>query len=164
MKKYFFILLFIPVSSIGGIIMPGYFNLSTIGEINVIIGDNASGGCWTNLGEAKKYAEDKLTLAGAKLVDKERDINAIPISWGAAGFSINVNAVRDNQGWCIGYYSVEMSAYDSGREHLPPKQAKPGLMIYSRDVMYGSSQDNFNQQILDLINTSIKNWEAVELF
>lgn len=37
---------------------------SKIDSIAVYINDGAKDGCWTNLGEAKRYAEDKLELAG----------------------------------------------------------------------------------------------------
>ncbi|MDC0095791.1 hypothetical protein OAI58_05855 [Amylibacter sp.] len=33
-------------------------------KVNVLINDSASDGCWTNIGEVKRYAEDKLELAG----------------------------------------------------------------------------------------------------
>jgi hypothetical protein len=33
-------------------------------KVNVLIADSASDGCWTNIGEVKRYAEDKLELAG----------------------------------------------------------------------------------------------------
>ena len=37
-------------------------------KVVVVIYDEARGGCWTNIGEAKRYAEDKLMLKGAKVV------------------------------------------------------------------------------------------------
>jgi len=37
-------------------------------KVVVAIYDEARGGCWTNIGEAKSYAEDKLMLKGAKVV------------------------------------------------------------------------------------------------
>ena len=44
---------------------------NNVSLINVIIGDQANDGCWTNIGEVKRYAEDKLELAGFK-VSKEK--------------------------------------------------------------------------------------------
>ena len=38
-------------------------------KVVVAIYDEARGGCWTNIGEAKRYAEDKLMLKGAKIVN-----------------------------------------------------------------------------------------------
>jgi hypothetical protein len=37
---------------------------AAIGSMKVAIDDEAKGGCWTNLGEAKTYAEDKLRNLG----------------------------------------------------------------------------------------------------
>lgn len=37
-------------------------------KVVVAIYDEARGGCWTNIVEAKSYAEDKLMLKGAKVV------------------------------------------------------------------------------------------------
>ena len=37
---------------------------ANVSKINVGISDSASDGCWTNIGEVKRYAEDKLELAG----------------------------------------------------------------------------------------------------
>ena len=37
-------------------------------KVVVAIYDEARGGCWTNIGESKRYAEDKLMLKGAKIV------------------------------------------------------------------------------------------------
>ena len=38
-------------------------------KIAVGIYDEAKGGCWTNLGEVKRYAEDKLMLKGTYVID-----------------------------------------------------------------------------------------------
>ena len=40
-------------------------------QITVIIDDNAIDGCWTNIGEVKRYAEDKLELAGFKVLKEK---------------------------------------------------------------------------------------------
>lgn len=41
---------------------------ANVSQITVIIDDNATDGCWTNIGEVKRYAEDKLELAGFKVL------------------------------------------------------------------------------------------------
>jgi len=38
-----------------------------VSQINVEINDQANSGCWTNIGEVKRYTEDKLELAGFKV-------------------------------------------------------------------------------------------------
>ena len=40
-----------------------------VDHVAVSLSDNAQGGCWTNLGETKKYAEDKLSLKNYKIYD-----------------------------------------------------------------------------------------------
>jgi hypothetical protein len=40
------------------------FTPNNIMSVAVVINDNAIDGCWTNLGEVKRYAEDKLELSG----------------------------------------------------------------------------------------------------
>ena len=49
------------------------FKLSNVDEINVKIVDQADDGCWTNIGEVKRYAEDKLELAGHNVYRKRKD-------------------------------------------------------------------------------------------
>ena len=45
------------------------FRLSQIKGVHVFLWDNAKGACWTNLREVREYAEEKLRMKGAKLVD-----------------------------------------------------------------------------------------------
>ena len=40
---------------------------SNVSLITVNIDDQANDGCWTNIGEVKRYTEDKLELAGFKV-------------------------------------------------------------------------------------------------
>ena len=40
---------------------------ANVSLVSVVIYDNAGDGCWTNIGEVKRYAEDKLELAGFKV-------------------------------------------------------------------------------------------------
>jgi len=46
------------------------FTPSNVDSVAVSINDGADDGCWTNLVEAKRYAEDKLELAGFKVRSK----------------------------------------------------------------------------------------------
>ncbi|MDB4249357.1 hypothetical protein N9854_07040 [Amylibacter sp.] len=51
----------------------------SIKDQKVVVGiyDEATGGCWTNLGEVKRYAEDKLMLKGADVVNDMDDANLV---------------------------------------------------------------------------------------
>ena len=41
------------------------FDLKNVASIAVELVDNANGACWTNLKEAREYAEEKLRMRGA---------------------------------------------------------------------------------------------------
>lgn len=42
-------------------------------NVSVRLADDARNGCWTNLGEVKTYAEDKLTLKGFTVVPHDEN-------------------------------------------------------------------------------------------
>ena len=73
-------------------------NPSSLGGIEVEIIDDADDGCWTNLGEAKTYAADKLGILGYEVVQKW--------SSGDASFQIYVNSERDSDNVCYGNVNV----------------------------------------------------------
>jgi hypothetical protein len=50
-----------------------YKDLKNLKHIEVIIQDSAKNACWTNLTESRKYAEEKLRVAGATLFRPDRD-------------------------------------------------------------------------------------------
>ena len=51
------------------------FTPNNVKSIRVNINDGASDGCWTNLMEVKRYAEDKLELVGYRIWRK-RNLDA----------------------------------------------------------------------------------------
>ena len=76
---------------------------SKIDSIAVYINDGAKQGCWTNLGEAKRYAEDKLELAGFTV----RSSND---KWTPKGYALEIiiNSRRTNYSECYGYISLSL--------------------------------------------------------
>jgi hypothetical protein len=70
---------------------------STFGNINVSIVDAASSGCWTNLGEVKTYAEDKLRNLGYVVVDS-----------GNSSLGISVFSERSREGTCYGNIAIQI--------------------------------------------------------
>ncbi|MDA9948796.1 hypothetical protein N9C16_05280 [Paracoccaceae bacterium] len=46
---------------------PNNFELRKLTSITVVLQDNASGACWTNLKEVREYAEEKLRMKGVKI-------------------------------------------------------------------------------------------------
>ena len=60
-----FLFLFAQLQSVQAIIWDKRFSLKEdTNQIKVLIVDEATDGCWTNLLESKKYVEDKLQLLG----------------------------------------------------------------------------------------------------
>ena len=69
-------------------------NVNDITPVYIELMDNATGGCWTNLMEAKNYAAGQVDIAGGKLVETPQEAYSI--------FSINVIAERMDNGGCYG--------------------------------------------------------------
>ena len=66
------LLFFVQVNSVSAFNFDSDFILKRdTKKVAVLISDSATGGCWTNLIESKKYAEDKLTLSGVNVVDEK---------------------------------------------------------------------------------------------
>ena len=85
------------------------FNFSQISTVRVKINDRAEGACWTNLKEAREYAEEKFRINGVNLSKED------PI-WinSSYDFRINVNAARvypDGTGPCFGSTSIRLVTY-----------------------------------------------------
>ena len=76
-------------------------NPDRFGPVRVILEDAATDGCWTNLGEAKTYAEDQLKRLGYTVVTEEY----------LSRFSITVHSQRLEIGQCWG--SIQLQMYRS---------------------------------------------------
>ena len=71
---------------------------SSFGSVEVVVADDASDGCWTNLGEVKTYAEDIL-----------RNLNySVPNSNAPGTFLIGVTSERASNGKCYGSVEIQM--------------------------------------------------------
>ena len=70
-------------------------------SIIVLPHDEAKDGCWTNIGEVKRYIEDKLELSGAIVVQNAEDAEFT--------FMANVHAQRwTNIEWCYGRFEYSI--------------------------------------------------------
>lgn len=87
-------------------ILPTDLNPTNFGEISVVITDDASDGCWTNLGEVETYAGDKLRSLGYTISNK-------PTS---GTFSVMVNSERREGGKCYGNVHIQIyrPTFDKG--------------------------------------------------
>ena len=111
-------------------------------DINVELGDGATGACWTNLKEAREYAEEKLRTAGLKVSNVEY-MNADKNSY---WFVINVYAYRlnkDGSGPCVGNYDIQVYAWQrtNGRLHL-------AILGEKKSGAFIPSTDTFNRPII----------------
>ena len=77
---------------------------SKIDSIAVYINDGAKQGCWTNLGEVKRYAEDKLELAGFT-VRSSKD------NWTPKGYALEISVVSNRTSSTDCYGSISLSLY-----------------------------------------------------
>ena len=112
----------------------------------VKIFDNATGGCWTNLLESKKYAEDKLQILGVNLVD---DPEFVPLATKKTyRFKISVLARRSG-GWCEGsvIISIDTASFINGKLHLSK--------IYEDNIITAQPK-NINNDVLQFISLVFK--------
>lgn len=109
----------------------------------VSIIDKATGGCWTNAGEVKSYAEDQLRLAGVEVV--QDDISPISTS-----FQIRISAKRLSHGACVGSYSFEFGA----PVEFMDKEVFGTLLIWNN---WFQTPTNANIIVLDSIKESLSN-------
>ncbi len=79
------------------------FTPNNVKSIRVNINDGASDGCWTNLMEVKRYAEDKLELAGYRIWKKSNYDAADRDSY---YLSITVTSQRKN--YCYGSVAFQI--------------------------------------------------------
>ena len=115
-------------------------NPSSLGNTEVEIIDDASNGCWTNLGEAKTYAADKLGNLGYTVVSE----------WtlGDASFSVNVTSERDSDNRCYG--DIDIMIYIA--------RTTDGIFGYHRVGKSGSifkGYKNANSLVLEQIKKMI---------
>lgn len=82
-------------------------NPTSFGPVEVTVDDDATGGCWTNLGEAKVYAEDKLRNLGYTITVQTQS--------GDGHFFISVNSARLNSR-CYGSVGIQMGRYSSDKD------------------------------------------------
>ena len=121
---------------------------SNVDEMNVKIMDQANDGCWTNIGEVKRYAEDKLELAGHNVYRKRKD--------GFTGYKhyklqIMVHSYRNASG-CWG--AVEFLLYNQ-----PESEGITGTFLAGKFDAVFSSATNANQFTLKALGDFMKEVE-----
>ena len=130
-------------------------SLKLLGEMRVIIVDDAEDGCWTNMSYIKQYAEEQLAKAGASIVTKHN--NKIP--WakdGRSAYAIRVSAVRAETGQCFGDIQIFTTALDYGKGN----GALYGKMVYDAYESFAFDTDNLDHFVIVNVKTNIDQWAA----
>jgi len=115
-------------------------------RIYVAINDYAEGGCWTNLREARQYAEEKLRSSGFDVVQDGETSGADVKKY---FFHINVNGQRvfaNQQGPCVGNVEISMSGWTRVNKIL--HIATIGEMSWS----LSTRKDNMNRLVLQRLS------------
>ena len=115
-----------------------------IGPVKVYINDSARNGCWTNIKEAKNYAEGQIEIAGGKTVDKDEE----------AFVTLNINVLGER--WeladvCYGMVDISVTR---------PEYSEPidTIILYSMYKYVAINPDNFNTVVLDVIKEAVGEW------
>ncbi len=112
--------------------------------------DEASDGCWTNIKEAKRYAEDQFELAGFPV---DREMNEIT-DLNEAEIVIWLTGKRRDNGICFGSYSASVNT---------PLHFEEIDKYYIARVGAGASADylnneNANTAVLNAIKEFAESW------
>ena len=114
-------------------------NPTSIGTISVALDDGAEDACWTNLREAREYAEEKLKIMGYNVVAEEGD---------GYTFAIIVDAFRRGSGACVATWEVQISAGNY-------RNGVFGGHTIGAFSSYGSHPNNLNTWVIELISKMI---------
>lgn len=126
---------------------PRSFLLTDILKTQVEIRDYLQNGCWTNLGEVKAYAEDKLRLRGV-------EVGNLPLTgpeYGLYDFIIEGVGIRmRSTRTCIANIKLEISSFTiiNGTVHRAVAYSKSFLRMSQRD-------SNLNNEILEIVSETI---------
>ena len=129
--------------------------LSDIGEINIIILDGASDGCWTNISEARSYMIGKLEIAGAKISD-DRSNQWQWLSNGKASLELSVAAKRTDAGVCIGGVDIQVGGVIEERS-----TGYVSIALFSSSGGTVSNSKNLNVEVLDYIGEALNEWQQL---
>ena len=114
----------------------------------VVVGiyDEAKDGCWTNLGEVKRYAEDKLMLKGANVVYDMDDANLV------LNILVKTISIQEFPNNCIGQVEINLQkgVRNKGFKWLAT-MAESGVLFVD--------QKPINVQLLDEINRHIADYK-----
>ena len=114
----------------------------------VDIDDQANDGCWTNIGEVKRYAEDKLELSGHKVLKEKFDVYKDD-----RHYVLDIIIIASRlEATCFGSYNLDIS-----KQFYDKKIAG----IFSVGQKHGtfSGYENVNKYILNKVGKFMKEVE-----
>jgi len=121
---------------------------ANVSQIHIEIADQAEDGCWTNIGEVKRYTEDKLELFGFNV---SRDKFEKYEGRKHYIFSIIINSAR-NGGLCYGVVQIDIQKAIRDNKVIGMFSLGEGSTIFS-------GQQNVNQGALKTIGEFMKHVE-----
>jgi len=103
--------------------------------------DDAKDGCWTNIGEVKRYAEDKLELAGHNVYRKRKD------GWvGYRHYKLAIQIISNRAPFDLCFGAIRLVLY---------KQTKTedvdGLFTAGERLLTFVGKQNINQHVLEKV-------------
>ena len=148
MQKLLVCILFVLFGSQASAWVSKEFIPANVSLITVTIDDQAKDGCWTNIGEVKRYTEDKLELVDFK-VSREKFNTYKDKNHYLLGVKVNANR---NGGKCYGV--IDLTIFRGAWSNNIA-----GLIFVGKHGGTFSGHDNANQLALNYINFFIKQVE-----
>ena len=125
---------------------------SDLPPIQVVLFDQATGGCWTNIGEVQTYAEDKLRMSGVDVIEnKGGDVSPAVKLRNAAIFHVRVKAERNGFGFCWGMMQIDL-VIGSTVNNID------GIFVYANTAATLMRNENVNNDTLDMVGRVITRW------
>ena len=125
------------------------FKPNKVSQIAIVVQDDATNGCWTNIGEVKRYAEDKLELAGFEVF--RGAVEGFLTDGNRFLFRITVNATRID-GLCYGDIKYGIAT-------LAQVNKIVGVFLVAESIKTISEAKNVNEYTLDRMGIFMKEIE-----
>ena len=122
--------------------------LSAIKSVKVNLQNETTGACWTNLKEAREYAEEKLQIKGVKVVEDFPKVDgSIAVEPGMYWLRVQVGGSRiyeNDSGPCAGYVKTELytATWIEDVLHLAVLNSFPVAAL---------EKENFNYRVITMI-------------
>ena len=142
MKKLFITFMFVFLGSQASAWVSKEFIPSNVDTINVKIIDDAKEGCWTNISEVKRYAEDKLELAGHNVYRNKKDSFT-----GYRDYKLVIQIIANRTALieCYGAYRIMLYKINETKDIT-------GIFTAGEKIMTFKGAKNVNQHILGFVS------------